>query len=570
MKRTNCYIYTRVSTIMQVDGFSLDAQKEKLKKYADYQNMHIAGEYSDEGKSGKNINGRPDFQRMLDDIKSQKDEVSYVLVFKLSRFGRNAADVLSSLQFMQDYGCNLICVEDGIDSSKDSGKLVISILSSVAEIERENILVQTMAGRTQKAKEGKWNGGFAPYGYKLENGELKIVEDEAETIRLIFDKYVNTNMGGCGIAKYLNEHGYKKKIRQNGTLDLFSARFVNAVIDNPVYCGKIAFGRRKTEKINGTRNQFHIVEQDEYPVYDGIHEAIISEADWNIAKEKRKKLSVKREKVYNLEHEHLLSGILVCPVCGAKMYGNVNRKKKPDGTLYKDYFFYACKHRMNVDGHRCDYHKQWNQDVINSAVEEIILKILSKPDFAEAVKAELNSEVDTSEAEKELELLRKRRNQLIGAKNKLASQIDNLDITDKHYDKKYQDMQDRLYAFYDDIESVENEIEVQKKQISVIKEQKIKGENVYQFLALYDIMYKNFTDAEKKKFLNHFLESVEIFDEEQPTGQILKCITFKFPVFYDGEKIEEICWDGITNTETVVQLSRKTPDTYIDIKIDLV
>ena len=560
MKRTNCYIYTRVSTIMQVDGFSLDAQKEKIRKYAEYQNMHIAGEYSDKGKSGKNINGRPDFQRMLDDIKSQKDDVSYVLVFKLSRFGRNAADVLSSLQFMQDYGCNLICVEDGIDSSKDSGKLVISILSSVAEIERENILVQTMAGRTQKAKEGKWNGGFAPYGYKLENGELKIVEDEAETIRLIFDKYVNTNMGGCGIAKYMNEHGYKKKIRQNGTLDSFSAHFVNAVIDNPVYCGKIAFGRRKTEKINGTRNQFHIVEQDEYPVYDGIHEAIVSEADWNIAQDKRKKLSVKREKVYSLEHEHLLSGILVCPVCGAKMYGNVNRKKRPDGTLYKDYFFYACKHRLNVDGHKCDYHRQWNQDVINSAVEEVISKIVSKPDFAEAVKSELNSEVDTSEAEKELELLRKRRNQLIGAKNKLANQIDSLDIMDKHYDQKYQDMQDRLYAFYDDIEFVESEIEAQKKQISVIKEQKIKGENVYQFLALYDIMYKNFTDAEKKQFLNQFLESVEIFNEEQPSGQILKSITFKFPVFYDGETINEICWDGIRNTETVVLMSLKNSE----------
>ena len=77
----------------------------------------------------------------------------------------------------------------------------------------------------------------------------------------------------------------------------------------------------------------------------------------------------------------------------------------------------------------------------NSAVEEVISKIVSKPDFAEAVKSELNSEVDTSETEKELELLRKRRNQLVGAKNKLANQIDSLDITDKHYDQKYQDMQ---------------------------------------------------------------------------------------------------------------------------------
>ena len=104
---------------MQVDGYSLDAQRDKLRKYAAYEDMIVVGEYSDEGFSGKNIQGRQEFQRMLNDIQDGKDGISYVLVFKLSRFGRNAADVLNSLQLMQDFGVNLICVEDGIDSSKD-------------------------------------------------------------------------------------------------------------------------------------------------------------------------------------------------------------------------------------------------------------------------------------------------------------------------------------------------------------------------------------------------------------------------------------------------------------------
>lgn len=120
MKKKECYIYTRVSTSMQVDGYSLDAQKDKLRKYADFQDMVIVGEYSDEGKSGKSVEGRPEFLQMLRDIEEGKDHVSFVLVFKLSRFGRNAADVLTSLQKMQDFGVNLICVEDGIDSSKET------------------------------------------------------------------------------------------------------------------------------------------------------------------------------------------------------------------------------------------------------------------------------------------------------------------------------------------------------------------------------------------------------------------------------------------------------------------
>ena len=180
------YTYTRVSTIGQVDGYSLEAQRTKMKAFADYQSMQIVGEYSDEGISGKNIEKRTQFKQMLYDIQTKKDDVKFVIVFKLSRFGRNAADTLESLQLMQDYGVNLISVEEGIDSSAETGKLMISIMAAMAEMERENILVQSMAGRRQKASVGGWNGGFAPYGYKLINGKLEVNEEEAEIVRKIF------------------------------------------------------------------------------------------------------------------------------------------------------------------------------------------------------------------------------------------------------------------------------------------------------------------------------------------------------------------------------------------------
>lgn len=80
MKTRRCYIYTRVSTSIQVDVYSLDAQKDKLKKYAEIQDMMIAGEYSDEGKSGKNIDGCPQFVQMLKDIETRKDNIDFVLV----------------------------------------------------------------------------------------------------------------------------------------------------------------------------------------------------------------------------------------------------------------------------------------------------------------------------------------------------------------------------------------------------------------------------------------------------------------------------------------------------------
>ena len=152
-----------------------------------------------------------------------------------------------------------------------------------------------MEGRRQKAREGRWNGGFAPHGYQLVNG-------------------------------------------------------------------KFAFGRRKNEKIPGTRNEYYIVKQKEYMLNDGIHEAIISEEMWNQAHRKRQETGVLHVKTHSLEHKHILSGIIKCPVCGSGMYGNVNRKKHPDGGYYKDYFYYACKHRKLVDGHRCTYKRQIEPD----------------------------------------------------------------------------------------------------------------------------------------------------------------------------------------------------------------
>ena len=88
----------------------------------------------------------------------------YVLVFKLSRFGRNAADTWNSLQMLQDYGVELCCVKDGIDSATTMGKAMLSIAAVFAEMERDNIRTQTMSGREEKARKGYWNGGQAPYG----------------------------------------------------------------------------------------------------------------------------------------------------------------------------------------------------------------------------------------------------------------------------------------------------------------------------------------------------------------------------------------------------------------------
>lgn len=553
-KKKKCYIYTRVSTSIQVDGYSLDAQKDKLRKYAEYEGMEIVGEYSDEGFSGKNIQGRREFQRMLEDIEEGKDGIDYVLVFKLSRFGRNAADVLNSLQTMQDFGVNLICVEDGIDSSKDSGKLMISVLSAVAEIERENIRTQTMAGREQKAREGKWNGGFAPYGYKLVNGKLEIADDEIEIVRMIFDRYIHTNEGVNGVAAYMNNHGYIKKLRQNNTIPGFSASFVKKVIDNPVYMGKIAYGRRKTEKKLGTRNEMHIVQQSEFPIYDGEHEAIISEEDWNLAQQKRKANVYKRTKFTDTNHAHILSGILKCPCCGKGMYGNIAKVHSKDN---KTRYYYYCKNTLGATGHKCTFRTNIEQTEINNLVAKIISAMVKQKQFKEAIQEKIGTAVDTADLEKQLDVLHNQLKQVLNIKVRLEHQMDTLDPDDTHYERKIMDLQRRYDEQYDKVYEIESQIDDVKERINSIRQEQITGDNIYQLLLMFDRLYDSATEIERKELMQTFIDRIDIYDEKPDNGIWIKNIRFVFPIPYNGKDIIDLSLEDQTTLETVVLLSRK-------------
>ena len=553
--RKKCYIYTRVSTAAQTEGYSLEAQTERLRKYADYKEMEVVREYCDAGKSGKSITGRPEFQRMLQDVSEERDGVAFILVFKLSRFGRNAADVLNSLQFIQDYGVNLVCVEDGIDSSKDSGKLTITVLSAVAEIERENILVQTMEGRKQKAREGKWNGGQAPFGYDLDsrNSTLVVNEEEAEIVRIIYDRFVHTDMGADAICNYLNQRGYTKKKVRGHELNYFARGLIMKILDNPVYTGKIAYGKNVTEKVKGTR--------DDYLLADGLHEAIVDEETWEAAREKRKRTGVRFVKTHSLEHEHILTGLIRCPLCGGGMSGTVQRRQNKKTGEYKDTFYYRCHHRKKVDGKICDYKPMLNQKMFNAEVEEFIRYMVAGDEFRKFVQEKLEEKVDVSALKTEREQLQKQLKQVQGSKLKLIQMLDRLDTGDKHYTRKYQDMQDRLDNLYDKVAEFEEAMKDIDAKIGASYGKEITGKKLYEFLLDFDILYDKMTDMEKKEFMNTFIEKIELKNEtvNNGTGQgsRIEHIDLAFPVYYGDCKGTRIRMPEENTVEVVCLLENR-------------
>ena len=454
-----------------------------------------------------------------------------------------------------------------IDSSKDAGKLMISVLSAVAEIERENIRVQTMEGRMQKAREGKWNGGFAPYGYFLIDGKLEVNEEEAVAIRMIFDQYVNTNLGANGIAKYLENHGIHKIARQNGKNPLFDAALIRRIIQNPVYSGKISYGRRRTEKVHGTRNEYRQVKKDDYLLVDGLHEALVSEEVWEQAQVKVAAQAKKYEKVNRDKREkiHLLSGILKCPVCGAGMYGNKSIKKRKDGSNYKDFYYYGCKHRNMTRGHKCDYKKQVHEEMLDASVAEVISKLVSNPKFSDLIRNKINMEVDTSALDQEIENYKIQLRKLYHNKDTILSDMDSLDYEDKHYQRRKTDLENHLYKTYDKTDDAEELLVSAKAKKRSLLADKITGDNIYKALVFFDKLYAQMNEAEKREFLSQLVDNVQIYEERKENGQWLKSIEFKLPII---EKEFTLSLDNDTQNETVVLLSQQKPNDYVEVELD--
>lgn len=549
-----CFLYSRVSTEMQVEGYSLEAQKNCLKKFAEREEMQIVDYYEEAGKSGKSIEGRPAFKKMLSAIESGQS-VDYILVYKLSRFGRNAADILNSLEFIQTYDVNLICIEEGIDSSQTSGKLLISVLSAVAEIERENILEQTMNGRREKARQGLWNGGPAPYGYSLKDNKLYINEDEAELVRLIYEKYVNTTIGYTGIAKYLNLQGIKKVVRTGRMTEDWNAHFINLILDNPVYCGKIAYGRRTLEKVKGKKNEYKRINASDYITVDGLHEPLVSEEVWNKAQEKRQATGKKFASKYGKDRTHLLTGLLKCPVCGGPMYANRHCWTKKDGT-YKEVGYYVCGKNKHDRGKFCDYKADLKKSVIEPLVIEAVKEIVSEKYFAQAIKDRIGSIGKNDDIDKEIRNFENRLNEIELNKARLEKEIDTLPFDAKFRERKLHDMNARLDGMYETIAEIEELIADANLRKKAMEQEAVTLENIYQILLNFSELFDIIHEDEQKNLLTYLIKEIQLnphWEKKSP----LRSIEFNFPIYRNGEEVRKILCEENPNVETLVVLSKK-------------
>ena len=299
-----------------------------------------------------------------------------------------------------------------------------------------------------------------------------------------------------------------------------------------------------------------------------MHEAIISEEVWNAAQAKLIAQAKKYEHVNKGKDErtHLLSGIVRCPVCGAGMYGNKSIKYKKDGTKYKDFFYYGCKHRSMQRGHKCDYKKQIREELLDDAVAEVIVKLVSNPQFAAMMQEKINMKVDTTAIDQEIANYEKQLRQDYSIKAKLMEEIDNLNPDDRHYIRRKADLDDRLYRMYDKIEELEEQLIAARAKKTSIEAEKITGDNIYKVLIYFDKLYFAMSDVERRQLIEALIAEIQIYEERKPNGQWLKSIRFKLPII---ENDLSIGLDNGNQVETVVLLSKLNAKQHIEVELNL-
>lgn len=273
--------YLRVSTDTQAqEGYGLDVQYAAIKRYVEAYGIKNVFIFTDDGYTGMN-EVRPAFSAMSKLMKEGR--VKFVITYSLDRIGRTQMIILRFLKEQCEAAkCDFYAVKDNVDSrSRQTYGILISILSIFAEFDHDAIISKLTSGRIQRAKEGFWKGGGKPpYGYRYskKEGELIVCEEEAEKVKKVFDIYTTSGFSPKKIADIVG---------------LSSDKAVFNILRNRVYIGEV-FYRGES--------------------YKGRHKPIIGSETFESAQEILREKSVKRSgSVY------LLSSLLVCGECGAKM-----------------------------------------------------------------------------------------------------------------------------------------------------------------------------------------------------------------------------------------------------------
>lgn len=323
MSEKLCFGYSRVSSDEQAaHGISIDAQRNILQGYAAMTAQQIRI-YEDAGFSGKNMN-RPALRQLLDDCRA--GSVSAVVVWKLDRLSRSLRDTLSIIEdVLQPRGITLVSVTESIDTSTPSGRMMLNMLASFAQLEREQDSDRVVMAHKHLARDCKYLGGHVPLGYRIDDQKhYQLDPVAAPIVRRAFEMYM-ARSGYTPILEYLNS------CPLSGTRKTeFKKQDLKFMLKNEIYVG--TYIRRL-----GADPRHRITSPETIRVPGGVP-AILTEDEWQRVCELRSQ-SERASAIYSARTTWPLSGLVYCAICGALMPLNYAGKDR-DGTKQR---YYKCK-----------------------------------------------------------------------------------------------------------------------------------------------------------------------------------------------------------------------------------
>lgn len=452
MKKKDEYIaiYSRKSRFTG-KGESIGNQVELCKAYICGHYGEAALDYTviyeDEGFSGGDLN-RPDFKRMMDDAK--KHRIHAIVVYRLDRISRNISDFAGLIEELARLDIAFVSIKEQFDTGTPMGRAMMYIASVFSQLERETIAERIRDNMHELAKTGRWLGGTTPTGYASEavksihvDGKtrkacrLKLIPEEAEVIKTIYDLYMETDSQTLTEAELI-KRGLKTK--NNKYFTRFS---IKSILQNPVYMiadedaynyfvkvksdlfsdrkafdgvhGIMAYNRTCQEK--GRTTKFRPPE--EWIVAVGLHPGMIPGKVWAAVQES---LERNKSKAYHRprSNEALLTGLLYC-TCGSRMYPKLSQRKTPDG---KQVYTYVCKMKERSRRTVC-HSKNVNGNIIDMAVIQEI-KLLTEDREAFTMQLKKNRKIHIGERMNCRERLTVLRKEEKDAEKKIAGLVDSL------------------------------------------------------------------------------------------------------------------------------------------------
>ncbi|PJK28002.1 hypothetical protein CVT23_19265 [Minwuia thermotolerans] len=314
-----CAIYTRKSTEEGLDQAfnSLDAQREACAAYIRSQQhegwQELADRYDDGGFSGGSME-RPALASLLDDIRAGR--IDTVVVYKVDRLTRSLADFAKIVELFEGQGVSFVSVTQQFNTTTSMGRLTLNVLLSFAQFEREVTAERIRDKIAASRKKGMWMGGGLPVGYRAEERQLVVDQDQAHLVRRIFALYLE--LGSVrAVQQVLEAEGIrtpqrKSRAGRNHGGRPFSRGNLYSILGNPIYIGRV---RHRGE------------------VFDGRHEAIIDRETWTRVQKQLAGQARRKRDTGGGASQHLFVGLLFDDE-GAPLYATQASKQ---GRRYRYY-----------------------------------------------------------------------------------------------------------------------------------------------------------------------------------------------------------------------------------------